>query len=106
MGGNVIIVNNLTEYRTHLNSGKLVIVDFFAVWCPPCKRISPVFETLSIEHPDVVFLKVDVDQARDVATNEGISAMPTFFAYKGGKKVDEVVGASEPGLRQMISKHK
>ena len=106
MGGNVIIISSLDEYHTHIGSEKLVVVDFFATWCPPCKRISPVFEALSLEHTGVVFLKIDVDNVPAVAQKESISAMPTFLFYKGGKKVDELVGASEPKLKELIAKHK
>ena len=57
------------------------------------------------EFPGVVFFKVDVDEAEDVAAKCGIQAMPTFQVYKGGERVEEMRGASEPGLKALITKH-
>ncbi|KAK7910332.1 hypothetical protein WMY93_015016 [Mugilogobius chulae] len=85
---------------------KLVVVDFTATWCGPCKMIAPKFEKMSEEFTDVVFLKVDVDDVADVAGKCGIRSMPTFQFYKNGKKVDEFSGASEPKLREFIEKYK
>lgn len=86
-------------------AGKLVVVDFFAQWCGPCKKIAPYIEELSKEFPGVSFLKVDVDELPDVAGAEGISAMPTFRFYKNGQKVDELVGASQQKLKELVQKH-
>merc|ERR1712223_1496403 len=58
--------------------GKLVVIDFFATWCGPCKMIAPKIEQMAGEMVNVVFLKVDVDEAEDVAQEYNISAMPTF----------------------------
>jgi thioredoxin 1 len=66
--------------------------------------ISPIFEKLSEEFKDVTFLKVDVDELEDVSAEQGISAMPTFMMYKDGKKVSELVGASEAKLKEFVSK--
>ncbi|KAK2863020.1 hypothetical protein Q5P01_002553 [Channa striata] len=84
--------------------GKLVVVDFTATWCGPCKQIGPVFEKLS-EDPDnknVVFLKVDVDEAEDVSSSCGISCMPTFQFYKNGAKVFEFSGANVKTLTEKL----
>lgn len=86
-------------------AGKLVVVDFFAQWCGPCKKIAPYIEELSKEFPAVSFLKVDVDELPDVAGAEGISAMPTFRFYKNGQKVDELVGASQQKLKELVQRH-
>merc|ERR1711998_372524 len=75
--------------------GKLVVVDFTASWCGPCQRIAPVFIKMAEEMPEVVFVKVDVDENDEVAAECGISAMPTFQFYKSGAKIDEMCGASE-----------
>merc|ERR1712070_1027374 len=79
---------------------KLVVVDFIATWCGPCKRIAPVFQKMEEEMDDVVFIKVDVDVNVDVAEQCGISCMPTFQFYKEGRKVDEFSGASEEKIRE------
>nr|2YPM_A Chain A, LAFCA THIOREDOXIN [synthetic construct] len=103
----VIQVTNKDEFESILSEAdKLVVVDFTATWCGPCKMIAPKFEELSEEYPDnVVFLKVDVDEVEDVAAEYGISAMPTFQFFKNGKKVDELTGANQEKLKAMIKKH-
>merc|ERR1712139_357843 len=85
---------------------KLVVVDFTATWCGPCQRIAPVFVKLAEEMPDVVFVKVDVDENDETAADCGISAMPTFQFYKGKANVHEFSGASEEKIREAIAAHK
>uniref|UniRef100_A0A3B4WGX5 Thioredoxin n=1 Tax=Seriola lalandi dorsalis TaxID=1841481 RepID=A0A3B4WGX5_SERLL len=85
---------------------KLVVVDFTASWCGPCQRIAPVFAALADEMPDVVFVKVDVDENDEVASDCGISSMPTFQFYKSGAKVHEFSGASEEKIRDAIKSFK
>jgi len=101
-------INNLAEFKDAISrSPNLVVVDFFATWCGPCKRIAPVLEELASSLAGQVdFYSVDVDIAEDVAADQGISAMPTFFYFKGGKKVDELVGASTDQLKALINKNK
>jgi len=67
--------------------------------------IGPIFEGMVDQYPDVVFVKVDVDDAADVAEKCGISAMPTFQFYIGGEKVDSFSGADESKLKATIQKH-
>ncbi|XP_055060968.1 thioredoxin-like [Misgurnus anguillicaudatus] len=87
---------------------KLVVVDFTATWCGPCQSIAPFFKGLS-ENPanaNVVFLKVDVDDAQDVAQSCEIKCMPTFHFYKNGKKVDDFSGSNQAKLEEMVNNHK
>lgn len=84
---------------------KLVIIDFTATWCPPCRMIGPIFEKMAEEYTDAVFVKVDVDDASEIAEACGISAMPTFQFYKGGAKVDDLCGANEGKLKELTAKH-
>mmetsp|Transcript_20128 Transcript_20128/g.56610 ORF Transcript_20128/g.56610 Transcript_20128/m.56610 type:complete len:108 (+) Transcript_20128:131-454(+) len=107
MGGKVIVISSRAEYDEKIkgHSG-LVVIDFTATWCGPCRRIGPVFEKLSEEEGSVLFLKVDVDEQQEIAAAEGISAMPTFYFYKNAEKVDDMCGASEAKLREMVAKHK
>ncbi|KAL1282099.1 hypothetical protein QQF64_000902 [Cirrhinus molitorella] len=84
---------------------KLVVVDFTATWCGPCQSIAPFYKGLS-ESPDnanVVFLKVDVDDAQDVAQSCEVKCMPTFHFYKNGKKLDEFSGSNQAKLEDMGS---
>ena len=67
--------------------------------------IAPVFEKMASENPDITFVKVDVDDAEDIAAACGISAMPTFQFYREGKKIDEFSGASTAQLHALVAEH-
>ena len=64
-----------------------MVIDFYATWCGPCKMIAPQIEEMSNTMDNIVFLKVDVDEAEDVAQEYNITAMPTFLFIKNGSKV-------------------
>lgn len=74
--------------------------------CGPCKFIAPIFEQMASDAGDkAIFVKVDVDNADDVAAACGIRAMPTFHLYKGGAKVGELMGADANQLKELVAKH-
>mmetsp|Transcript_1540 Transcript_1540/g.2174 ORF Transcript_1540/g.2174 Transcript_1540/m.2174 type:complete len:130 (-) Transcript_1540:125-514(-) len=83
---------------------KLVVVDFTATWCGPCRAVAPEFQRLSEKYSDaaVIFLKVDVDKCRSVASAEQIRAMPTFKFYKKQQLYHQFMGASVAKLEQSI----
>ncbi|GHT32300.1 thioredoxin [Bacteroidia bacterium] len=79
-----------------LNSGKPLVVDFWAEWCGPCRMVGPVIEDLSKEYSDRVMIgKVDVDANMDVTSQFGIRNIPTILFFKNGQLVDKVVGAAQ-----------
>mmetsp|Transcript_16210 Transcript_16210/g.21500 ORF Transcript_16210/g.21500 Transcript_16210/m.21500 type:complete len:128 (-) Transcript_16210:150-533(-) len=84
---------------------KLVVVDFTAAWCGPCKMIAPEFKRFSETYTEVIFLKVDVDKCRDIASAQKVSAMPTFKFFKNGTVYDVFSGASVAKLEQFIQKY-
>lgn len=85
---------------------KLVVIDYTATWCGPCRAIAPEFERLSQKYSDsCVMVKVDVDKCSTVARAAGISAMPTFQFYKQGQKMDGFRGASAAKLEEFIQKY-
>ena len=83
-------VNNRDEFNELIKEG-IVLVDFFATWCGPCKMLSPVLEELS-EESDVLIVKVDVDEAGPLAAQYGIQAVPTLMLFKNGQRVDVRMG--------------
>jgi len=98
-------VNNFEELMKILQTTSIVIIDFYATWCPPCKMISPHFAKISDNYKDrtdVAFIKVDVDKMEEAE----VEAMPTFRVYKNGRLVDQVQGAPPPKqLENWINKH-
>ncbi|KAL6704267.1 mitochondrial thioredoxin [Coniothyrium glycines] len=93
------------HFRTLLTSSTYLIADFYATWCPPCKTIAPIYTSLSGTHSasgNFVFVKVNVDEQRELAGQYGVTAMPTFVLFKGGKKVAEVRGADVGGLKKLV----
>ncbi|XP_025917320.1 thioredoxin isoform X1 [Apteryx rowi] len=97
-------VLNESEFEAELKSAgeKLVVVDFSATWCGPCKMIKPFFHSLCDKFADVVFIEIDVDDAQDVAAHCDVKCMPTFQFYKNGKKVQEFSGANKEKLEETI----
>ena len=89
------------------SGSKLIVIDFFASWCPPCRRIAPFFQSLAEEdkHPDAVFIKIDVDNSGDLPKRFKIRCMPTFKFMKNGEELDTLEGASEEALTALIVKH-
>ncbi|CAI9763751.1 unnamed protein product [Fraxinus pennsylvanica] len=107
--GQVIGCHSVDQWKENFNKGietkKLVVVDFTASWCGPCRVISPIFAEIAKKTPHVIFLKVDVDELKDVAQEFNVEAMPTFLFLKDGKEVDRVVGARKENLVAAIDKH-
>ncbi|CCG84849.1 protein of unknown function [Taphrina deformans PYCC 5710] len=97
-------ITTLAQFHA-FKSKPLLIIDFYADWCGPCKAISPVFQRLAEKHKgstSIIFAKVNVDVARDVSSLCGISAMPTFQFWGEGSKKDEIRGADVSGLTRMV----
>ncbi|MEZ4883221.1 MAG: thioredoxin [Chitinophagales bacterium] len=80
-----------------LDSDKLAVVDFWAVWCGPCRMVGPIIEQLHDEYKDVVVGKVDVDNNPGISQRYGIRNIPTVLFIKDGVVVDKQVGAAPKG---------
>ncbi|CAF1612765.1 unnamed protein product, partial [Didymodactylos carnosus] len=93
--------------QSELNSAgdKVVLVDFFAEWCGPCKTIAPHIDHLSSTHPNAVFLKIDVEKCQTEAEQYNITAMPTFLFFKYAKEVDRIKGANKELLESTLKKY-
>ncbi len=70
----------------------VVLVDFYADWCGPCKMVSPILEEISEERNDFKIIKVNVDKASDLATKYGVMSIPTMIVFKNGVEVDKNIG--------------
>ncbi|KAI1887911.1 hypothetical protein AGOR_G00195360 [Albula goreensis] len=101
----IIVIEDKEAFDKALTDAgdKLVVVDFTATWCGPCQSIAPFYKGLSDKFTDVVFLKVDVDDAQDVASFCDIKCMPTFHFYRNGKKVDEFSGSNQEKLQELVT---
>ena len=83
-----------TNFDELLQDGKLVIVDFWAVWCGPCRMLSPLLDDVEEEMADkVTVVKVNVDDADEIAMRYRIMNIPTLLFFKNGQQVDKTVGA-------------
>ena len=87
----------LTEenFDTIVNSGKVVLVDFWAEWCMPCKMIGPIVDELAneMDTDKVTITKCDVDSQRNIAVKFSITSIPSILFFKDGKVMDQIVGA-------------
>ena len=105
--GSVMAVHSKADFDKLLASAKakqLVVVDFHATWCGPCKEIAPKYAAMAGQFQQAKFLKVDVDECKDVAQQYGVKSMPTFKLFKAGKEVDSLSGADDGALREMVTK--
>ncbi|CAA7055350.1 unnamed protein product [Microthlaspi erraticum] len=104
----VMKFSSSARWQLHFNeikeSSKLLVVDFSASWCGPCRMIEPAFIAMAEKFTDVEFVKLDVDELPDVAKEFNVTGMPTFVLVKRGKEVDRIVGARKDELEKKISK--
>ncbi|ESA44307.1 thioredoxin, variant [Neurospora crassa OR74A] len=100
-------VGSSTQWRQILSSSAIVVADFYADWCGPCKMIAPVFESLSAKYSKpnkITFCKIDVDSQQEVAQQYGVRAMPTFLILHNGSVIETIQGANPPALTAAVDK--
>ncbi|KAI8622396.1 galactose-binding domain-like protein [Chytriomyces sp. MP71] len=85
---------------------KLVVADFTASWCGPCKAIKPFYAELASKYRHVTFITVDIDQLKETAAKNQIQSVPTFHFYKGGELVGSMKGADPRQLQALVDQHK
>ncbi len=107
MSENIKIVTDFDFEEVVLKSNKPVVVDFYAVWCGPCKMQAPILNELANELSDkVTVCKVNVDEAEKLAVSYGIMSIPTILIFKNGEVVEKNVGlTTKPQLSAMLIKH-
>ena len=97
-------VKTTPEFEEAIAEGE-VLVDFWATWCGPCRMLAPVLEEVAAERPELTIVKVDVDEAGELAAKFGISSIPTLIRFQDGKQVDKTLGfMPKPKLLAFLGK--
>ena len=93
------------NFNQEIINNDLLLVDFWAEWCGPCKSMHPIFTRMAKKYKSVRFARVNVDNAQDIATKYGIQSIPTFIMFKKGEIVNTMIGAvGEPGIHMICKK--
>lgn len=99
----ILHITNKDEFDKETKEGR-VLVDFFATWCGPCTMLSPLVEKMAQEHNEIKVIKVDVDQAEEIAAAFNVYSIPTLVYFEDGKEVRQSVGyIPEPSLKKFAN---
>ncbi|VDM37775.1 unnamed protein product [Toxocara canis] len=103
----VLLITDDYSLSAHLSDAgnKLVVIDFYADWCGPCRYIAPIFERFAEQYTEAFFIKVNVDVCRQTSALYGVQAMPTFVFVKNNQEVDRLMGADASELERKIVRH-
>lgn len=98
---------NEESFKQTLATNKVVLVDFFATWCGPCKMLAPVLDEVCKEvGEEFVIGKVDVDESFEIARSFGVMSVPTLIVFKNNEEVDRSIGLKpKPAIIEMLKKH-
>ena len=93
------------NFNREMANNDLLLVDFWAEWCGPCKSMHPIFTRMAKKYKSVRFARVNVDNAQDIAMKYGVQSIPTFIMFKNGEIANTMVGAvGEPGIHMICKK--
>jgi thioredoxin 1 len=88
-----ININNNNFRDEVMHSEKLVLLDFWASWCGPCRMVSPIVDEIAAERSDIKVCKINVDEQPELAARFGVMSIPTLVVMKNGKVINQAVGA-------------
>lgn len=95
-----------TNFDSTVSGNSLVLVDFWAAWCGPCKMMHPVFERMAKKFRGIKFARVNVDENQNIAMKFDVQSIPTFIMFSGGSVADKLLGAvGEPGITMICKKY-
>tara|TARA_B100002049_G_scaffold190683_1_gene147601 strand:- start:4463 stop:4780 length:318 start_codon:yes stop_codon:yes gene_type:complete len=95
-----------SELSSHISDNDVVLVDFWADWCGPCKMIAPILEEVAGELDKAHVIKVNVDENRDAAVEHGVRSIPTLLVFKNGEVVANKVGAATKSeVTELLKNH-
>ena len=93
------------NFNQEIRNNNLLLVDFWAEWCGPCKSMHPIFTRMAKKYKQIRFARVTVDDAQDIAMKYGVQSIPTFIMFKNGEIANTMVGAvGEPGIHMICKK--
>ena len=93
------------NFNQEIKNNNLLLVDFWAEWCGPCKSMHPIFTRMAKKYKQIRFARVNVDDAQDIAMRYGVQSIPTFIMFKNAEVVNTMVGAvGEPGIHMICKK--
>lgn len=103
----IITIEDTTEFENLLNTtfNRLLVIDFGASWCGPCKRIEPLIQDLSESMLDITFCKVDIDEVEELVEKFNITSVPTFIFIKNNNLLDRVEGVKYDNILELCNKH-
>ncbi|KAI4374234.1 hypothetical protein MLD38_012249 [Melastoma candidum] len=106
-GKNVHLITTRESWDQKLSEAirddKIVIANFSASWCGPCRTVAPFYIDLSEKHPSIMFLVIDVDELTEFSTSWDLKATPTFYFLRNGQQFDRLEGANKPELQKRIA---